>query len=159
MKQIEREAIALMKKGCYNDAAVLLASIKKTKATDGNQVASHLLQYGVSNVEHFLVITLDTQCQIIGIHEIAKGGANQVNVHVREVFRPAFIDNATGIILAHNHPAGTLNPSKQDVALTRQMMKAGDILKIPVLDHLILVNDKFASITEIMHAKKSVEIA
>jgi DNA repair protein RadC len=89
-------------------------------------------------VECFVCITLDGCHKIIGTYVISKGLVNRTLVHAREVFRHAIADNAVAIIIAHNHPSGDLTPSEDDKETTKRMKRAGDILGIKVLDHLIV---------------------
>lgn len=89
-------------------------------------------------VECFVCITLSSDHKVIGTYVVSQGLVNRTLVHPREVFRPAISDNATAIIIAHNHPSGNLEPSMDDRDVTRCMKQAGDILGITVLDHLIV---------------------
>jgi DNA repair protein RadC len=89
-------------------------------------------------VECFVTITLNGGHKIIDTHIVSKGLVNQTIVHPREVFRPAIADNATAIIIAHNHPSGNLEPSAEDKGTTRRIKEAGNLLGIKVLDHLIV---------------------
>lgn len=88
--------------------------------------------------EHFVLMTLDVQNHVTGLHTVAMGDLITVEVHPREVFKIALLLNATRIIVAHNHPGGEADPSEQDESLTRQLVQAGQLLGIPVWDHLII---------------------
>jgi DNA repair protein RadC len=88
--------------------------------------------------EIFIVFHLDTKNQIIKREIISIGTLNSSLVHPREVFRNAIISNVDSIILAHNHPSGDATPSEEDNEITKQLVKAGDILGIRVLDHVIV---------------------
>lgn len=88
--------------------------------------------------EHFLVATLDTRNRIIGVNIVSTGSVNGSIVHPREVFKLAVLQNACAVIVCHNHPSGDPNPSREDHALTQRLKKAGTVLGIPVLDHVIL---------------------
>jgi len=98
--------------------------------------------------ECFVVITLDGNHQIIRAHEITVGLANQSQVHPRETFACALEDRAVGIMAAHNHPSGSLDPSAEDLAITRRLAEAGRMLGIPLLDHLIVTTEGFTSMRE-----------
>ena len=98
--------------------------------------------------EHFLVMLLDVRNRVIATSTISVGGLTSSIAHPREVFREAIRHSAASLILVHNHPSGDPSPSREDIQLTRQMMKAGDVMGIPVLDHIILANDEFISIKE-----------
>jgi DNA repair protein RadC len=88
--------------------------------------------------EIFIVFHLDAKNQIIKREIISIGILNSSLIHPREVFRNAIISNVNSIILAHNHPSGDTAPSEEDKTITEQLMKAGDILGIKVLDHIIV---------------------
>ena len=81
---------------------------------------------------------LDTKNHIIAAHEVTRGSLNASIVHPREVFKAAVMANASSIICFHNHPSGNPNPSREDLAVTDRLVKAGKILDIPVLDHIII---------------------
>ena len=90
------------------------------------------------DVENFVVLFLDTRRKIIGFDVISQGTLNTLLVHPREVFKSAIILNAAAIIIAHNHPSGEPTPSEADIRTTRDLIRAGQLLKIEVLDHVIL---------------------
>lgn len=88
--------------------------------------------------ECFVSVSLNGAHEILGFYIVSLGLANRALVHPREVFRNAIKDNATAVILAHNHPSGNLKPSIEDKDVTKRMKLAGDVLGIKVLDHLIV---------------------
>lgn len=96
--------------------------------------------------EKFIVITCNSVNEIIGIHEITSGLINQVPIHPREAFVEAIKDRAVSVIFAHNHPSGSLDPSTEDMAITKVLCAAGRILQIPVMDHLIISYRGFTNI-------------
>ncbi len=98
--------------------------------------------------EYFFTVTLNGAHQIIDTHIISKGLVNRTMVHPREVFRPAIIDNATAIIIAHNHPSGSFEPSIEDKDVTKRIKDAGDLIGIRVLDHLIFSTTGYLSLLE-----------
>jgi DNA repair protein RadC len=89
-------------------------------------------------VEHFQVVCLNTRRRLISVENIARGILDQVLVHAREVFAVAISKKAAAIILAHNHPSGDSTPSEADIRITRDLIRAGQLLRIEVLDHVIL---------------------
>jgi len=91
--------------------------------------------------EHFVVMMLDTKNQIIGISTVSVGSLNTSIVCPREVFKPAVLSNAAGVILCHNHPSGDPSPSKEDIEMTCRLCDAGKALSIKVLDHVIIGDD------------------
>lgn len=97
--------------------------------------------------EHFVAMALDTKHKVNAIHTVSIGSLDASIVHPREVFKFAFLANASAILVGHNHPSGNPEPSPEDLAVTRRLMEAGNILGIDVLDHIVLGEDeKFVSL-------------
>jgi DNA repair protein RadC len=92
----------------------------------------------LKNVETLQVLLLNTRRRLIRVVEVIDGTIDQLLVHPREVFKPAIAANAAAIVLAHNHPSGDPTPSDADIKVTRDLIRAGHLLKIEVLDHVIL---------------------
>ena len=88
--------------------------------------------------EAFTVLTLNTKNRVLDRHLVSLGLVDASLVHPREVFRPAILDGAAAVILSHNHPSGDPTPSVEDLRITRQLLEAGRLLDIRVLDHVIL---------------------
>ncbi|NLZ29341.1 MAG: DNA repair protein RadC [Methanomicrobiales archaeon] len=101
--------------------------------------------------EYFICITLNGAGEVIKCRVITIGILNQSLVHPREVFSEAITDRAASVILVHNHPSGTLDPSSQDISITRQLVEAGSILGIRVLDHIIVTKKSHVSLRELGH--------
>ena len=95
--------------------------------------------------EHFVIFFLDTRNQEVHREIISIGTLNYNMVHPREVFRPAILASAAGVILAHNHPSGCLDPSDEDLALNKRLINGGKLIGIDVLDHVIVTKDTFTS--------------
>lgn len=91
--------------------------------------------------EHFVTLMMDTQNRIIGIHTVSIGTLNCAVISAREVFKAAILANAASIIIAHNHPSGDVTPSPEDIQVTEKLKKAGKLLDIEVLDHVIVGED------------------
>ncbi len=89
-------------------------------------------------VEHFQVVFVNTRRHLLGCQCISQGTLDTILVHPREVFLPAIQRRAAAIILAHNHPSGDPTPSEADIRITRDLIRAGRLLRMEVLDHLIL---------------------
>jgi len=98
--------------------------------------------------EHFAVMLLDTKNHILGMPDVSVGSLQASVVHPREVFRAAIDYAAAAMILFHNHPSGDPTPSREDIAVTQRLVKAGKIMDIPVLDHIILGRECFLSLKE-----------
>lgn len=101
--------------------------------------------------EHFLSLTLNGAHEVIESRVVTVGLLTSSQVHPREVFADAIADRAAAVILAHNHPSGNLDPSPEDLALTRQLVEAGKILGIEVLDHVIVTKHGHRSLKEAGH--------
>lgn len=95
--------------------------------------------------EHLYVLILDAQHKILQSELISVGTLTKSFAHPREVFRSAIKEAAHSIILVHNHPSGDTNPSSEDLKITRQLMQAGSVLGIKVLDHIIIGNNQYWS--------------
>jgi DNA repair protein RadC len=88
--------------------------------------------------EALVVLILNTRRRIIGHNLVTLGGLDTCFIHPREVFRPAIVAAGSAIVLIHNHPSGDPTPSEADVRVTRELIKAGQLLKIELLDHVII---------------------
>ena len=91
---------------------------------------------------------LDARNKILGIEEVSVGTLNSTLVHPREVFKGAILIGAAGLIIAHNHPSGDVEPSTEDIELTKRLSRAGDIIGVELLDHVIVSRKGFYSIKE-----------
>lgn len=100
------------------------------------------------NREHFYTVYLDTKGGVLGYEEIAVGHQAGVDVFPAEVFRGAIIAGAFAVILVHNHPSGSLDPSQEDIELTRRLHAAGKLVGIQVLDHVIVAHKGNTSLAE-----------
>lgn len=96
--------------------------------------------------EEFRIILLNTKGLVLGIETLFRGGLDRVEVFPREVFRPAVAYSAASIIVAHNHPSGDPEPSRQDRELTRRLEACGDLMGIRVLDHVIVGRSRHMSL-------------
>lgn len=114
------------------------------------QDIANLLQgeMGFLEQEHLRVVLLNTRNRVLSVHEVYKGNANSAMIRPGEVFREAVRANALAIILVHNHPSGDPAPSDDDVQITRQIIDAGKLLDIEVLDHVVLAQRGFVSLKE-----------
>ncbi len=98
--------------------------------------------------EHFLIITLDARYHLIAMDNISIGTVNQSLVHPREVFKAAINRRASFIILAHNHPSGDSNPSKEDLIVTEKLISISKVIGIPIIDHVIVGDANFMSLKD-----------
>jgi DNA repair protein RadC len=98
--------------------------------------------------EELWVVLLDTRNRVLKTQVIYKGSLNTSVVRVAEIFRPAIAHAAAAIILAHNHPSTDPSPSPEDIRVTREIVQAGKLFDIPLLDHLIIGCNRFVSLKE-----------
>jgi len=98
--------------------------------------------------ESFQILTLNGKNKIINRHLVTLGLLNQTVCHAREVFRAAITDSASSIILLHNHPSGDPKPSEADKIMTDKLVKAGELLEIAVIDHMIIASEGYYSFLE-----------
>jgi DNA repair protein RadC len=122
---------------------------EKTVVDDPSVAAaalSHELMW--QSQERFAVLFLDIKHRILGMKVITIGTATETLAHPRDIFKEVIKQGATRMIVAHNHPSGSLEPSQEDIHLTRQLIDAAGILGIPILDHLILGNGDFCSLRQ-----------
>ncbi len=98
--------------------------------------------------EVFLALGLDIRNGLLDVVEVARGTVHGVEVHPREVFRPLIRMAAAGAVLVHNHPSGNPTPSPDDVELTNRMRSVGELLGIPIVDHVVIGDHAFMSIAE-----------
>lgn len=102
------------------------------------RIAGEYLQ-GVDR-EHFVGMYLNSANRLISINTVSVGTLNSSLVHPREVFKLAYMVSAASVIAVHNHPSGNIEPSKEDISITKQLVEAGKILGIPLHDHIIVTN-------------------
>ncbi len=105
-------------------------------------------RYARARTERFVTASLNGAHDIIKVRIITIGLINRTIVHPREIFRPAILDGAVALVIGHNHPSNRLDPSPEDLAITRRLRDAGELIGIPVLDHIIFGRDGFVSFVE-----------
>jgi DNA repair protein RadC len=128
---------------------LIRTALERPQYQTPQQLAGYLLpQYGAASVEQFGVVMLDTKHRLIRVKVVAIGSLDAAIVYPREVFREATAASAAAIVLFHNHPSGDPTPSSDDLLLTRRMLRAGDIMGIDVIDHLILADQRYYSLAE-----------
>lgn len=118
------------------------------KVSSPKDVYEALKRYAGARTERFLAVLLNGAHDIISIRLLTVGLINRTLIHPTVVFYPAIVEGAVAVILSHNHPSKHLDPSAEDIECTRRLREAGEILGIPVLDHLIISRDGYLSFTE-----------
>ena len=118
---------------------------------DSAMVAEHFAWMRNEVQEHFCAAYLDSQGAILSTSTIHKGTVNMSLVGPREVFRGAVREGAASLIVVHNHPSGDTTPSQEDIAVTKKLAEVGELLDIPLLDHLIIGRSGHVSLQELGH--------
>jgi DNA repair protein RadC len=138
-------------------AAMILAAIEFARRRikpEGAKIETpadllpHVRHYADRKQEHFLCASINGANEILNIRVISIGLIDRSPVHPREVFADALTDRASGIIVAHNHPTGSLEPSASDTEITRQLKSAGSLVGIELLDHIIFNRSGYFSFLE-----------
>ncbi len=111
---------------------------------------------GDSDREHLVAIFLDTQNRFLGLHTISVGTLDYTVVHPREVFKAAILSNASSLVLAHNHPSGEPAPSDEDIRVTSMLLTVGELLDIPLMDHVIVGETTYTSFMELGLLKEDI---
>lgn len=135
----------------YSIVSLNIPVIKESKGPslrDANDVRKFCDDITNLAQEVFLVVTNNTKNQPVNKHQGSVENPDASLVHAREVFKRAIIDDAASIILVHNHPSGDPTPSAEDIRITRQIVEAGKLLDIPVLDHVIIGRPNQVSLRE-----------
>ncbi|MGO3743254.1 RadC family protein [Kerstersia sp.] len=110
--------------------------------------AAHLAHL---RVEHCIALYLDNRLRLLACHTLARGTTNQASVYIAEIVRSALAHHASAMILAHNHPSGSLTPSPEDITLTQQAKAALALVNIRLVDHLIIAGHASCSLAELGH--------
>jgi len=139
--QVARTILMVME-----SSAEYLAGTNAVSVADPRTIVNHLSWMKWEQQENLVVVTLDAKNHIIGKHIVSKGLVNETPCHPREVLRKAILDNAVSIIVAHNHPSGSSEPSNEDIGLTRVLVGACKIMQIKLLDHIVISRSGFTSI-------------
>ncbi len=100
-------------------------------------------------VEVFVMLCLSTKHRVLGYYEVSRGTLDATLVHPREVFKVALLANAAAILVAHNHPSGDPSPTADDLAVTRRLVGAGELLGIHLLDHIVVGDDRWVSLNDL----------
>jgi len=120
--------------------------IRITKSSQAFEIFQEHLAY--QNYEQFSAILLNRANRVIRTISISDGGITGTVVDPKKVFKLALEFNATSIILGHNHPSGQIQPSEADIALTRKLKNGGELLEVPVLDHIIVGDERYYSFSD-----------
>ena len=146
-KKVPAKRVNVVSLKVVKENSVLYETRKINNPYDAYRLAKNFL-IG-SDREKFVVACLDTTNQPVSIEVVSVGTVNSAIVHPREVFKVAILTNASKIICFHNHPSGSTKFSKEDEAITKRLIKSGEILGIELVDHIIVGdNDTYFSFKE-----------
>ncbi len=127
---------------------------QKIKLNNTTLVFEHFKNLFIDETqENFYALYLNTKTELISYKLLFKGTINTSVVHPREIFKYAFLESANSIIVIHNHPSNNTTPSKEDIELTNKLFEIGNIMAIPIIDHIIIGIDNYYSFYENMHKK------
>ena len=143
-------------KSCQVKAALELGiRLSKSRSVEKPQIrtptdAANLVMLDMAYLDHeqLRILILDTKNQVIDTIDRYKGTVNSSVLRASEIFRPAIIRNCPGVLLCHNHPSGDPTPSSEDLIVTKQLVEAGRLLDIELIDHLVIGDNRFVSIKE-----------
>lgn len=133
--------------------------LKSVFVRNARQAHGYLREIGYSKKELLRGLYLNSRYQVINDEVISVGTLTSNLVHPREVFQPAIEHSAVAVIIGHNHPSGSLEPTNADIIVTEQLLQAGKILGIELLDHLIVAGQKYISVLDSLHHDLQTEIA
>ncbi len=123
--------------------------LKIHSSNDAQQVLRKFWEQGtIDHFESFVVMYLSRCNEVLGIMKAAVGSIEACIVDVRKVYQGALLTNASAIIVSHNHPSGNLKPSQKDIELTKELRKAGELMKITLLDHVIVTSSGYFSFAD-----------
>lgn len=126
-----------------------IMSLNETKITNSSLVFEYYKnKIGDKNQEYFYCLYLNTAKKVIKDKLLFIGTVNKSVVHPREIFKEAYLLSASGIICVHNHPAGSVFPSKEDINLTKKLVEIGELLGVKIIDHVIITNNNYYSFFE-----------
>ena len=129
-------------------SAILKPAPTEQIRSPADAAAVLLVEMGHLDQEEMRAILLDTKNRIRGVSTIYKGSLDTATIRIGELYKPAIRQNCASIILAHNHPSGSIDPSPEDVLVTRKAVEAGELLKIQCLDQLIIGQGRWVSLKE-----------
>ena len=132
--------VCLVRDGAYGEV------IKINEPSDAYELVKDELAN--SDREMFLSIMLTVKNNLIGLETVCIGSIVKITIAPRDVFKSAILANAVAIIVCHNHPSGDLDPSGADIYITKQLVDAGELLGLQVLDHLIISNQGYKSLID-----------
>ena len=119
-----------------------------TSSTQAAKVCKELYDMSDLSYEKMVMLTLNTKLQVVGCFEVSRGTVDESTIYPREIVTRALLTNAKAVILAHNHPSGTVGPSGTDISITRKVKDILTMLDIRLLDHIIIAHDQTYSMAD-----------
>ena len=146
-KRVQKVSLKIVKEGSF------LYSPRRLNSPDA---AAQLFREFLGNPDRevLAVVCVDIKNSPLSVEEISRGSLSSAIVHPREILKTAILSNAAAIILGHNHPSGCEQPSQEDIAVTMRLQECCHLMGIPLLDHLILGDERFISLKERGHITK-----
>ena len=117
----------------------------KANASNAEEAFEILKEYGNSDREMFFILHMNSRNNLITNEIVAVGTLDRINIHPREIFKRAILQSSASIILAHNHPSGDVNPSQEDLDMTKKMKEVSKIVGITILDHIVFSGKEYYS--------------
>ena len=135
-------SISVYRVSLIKDESVFFGNVRLFNSQQAQDLIQNLiLRKGQPDREQFVVLLLNAKNEMIGLNVVSVGGLSSATVHPREVLKPAILANSAAMILCHNHPSNDLEPSPDDIAITRKIISAAGIIGIQVHEHLIINMD------------------
>jgi DNA repair protein RadC len=144
-------SISVYRVSLVKDESVSFGNVRLANSQEAQALIQNLiLTKGQPDREQFVVALLNAKNEMIGLNIVSVGALSSAPVHPREVLKPAILANSAAIILAHNHPSNDLEPSPDDIAITKKIIQASEIVGIQVHEHLIISmeNDRYYSFAD-----------
>ena len=140
---IKKYSVALVKESAHKYADIPTSLNTPEKVV---KYADSVLNFDRLPVENFVLVPVDNKLKPLGVFVVTIGTVDASIVSSRDVFQAALLCNASSIFVLHNHPSGDPTPSKEDIEVTDRLKKAGELMRIPLLDHVIVGEKKYYSI-------------
>ncbi|MCV9388070.1 JAB domain-containing protein [Reichenbachiella ulvae] len=138
--------VAEVKATYHSNEPINLTTINSSQQV--NSLIREVFPVDIQHREAFIALFLNRANQILGYSIISIGGISSTLVDPKLIFQHALLCNASQFIVAHNHPSGKLNPSNQDLSVTRRLQQVGELMELPLIDHLIISNSGYKSFAD-----------
>lgn len=134
--------VSIYRVSLVKDKSISFSNSRMNNSQEAQALIQRLIKtQGQSDREQFCVVLLNAKNDIIGLNIVSIGGLSSASVHPREVLKPAILANSAAMILCHNHPSNDLEPSSEDLAITKRIVQASELMGITVHEHIIISMD------------------